>query len=210
MAPRPDWLAGIDAQATVGIDAALFDAVRRACDSPGRDYHAWSHIEACLGEFRQTRFDHPRTVLLALLFHDAVYVPGRSDNEARSAELADRLIAQYTDLAADDRRRVSELIVLTAGHHAGAGLDDDACKFIDIDLAVLGEPWPVYQAYADGVKREYCPAVVSEPQFTAGRLAFLDALLRQPQIYLTAEMGEQREAAARRNIAAERAALGGA
>ncbi|HEY0857616.1 MAG TPA: hypothetical protein VGE16_11180 [Albitalea sp.] len=207
MARRPDWLAGIDAQATIGIDAALFDAVRRAYDSPGRHYHAWPHIEACLAEFRRTRFDHPRTALLALLFHDAVYVPGRSDNEARSAELADRLIAEHSDLPADVRRRVSELIVLTASHHAGAGLDDDARKFIDIDLAVLGAPWPAYRAYADGVKREYCPAVVTEPQFSAGRLAFLDALLRQPQIYLTAEMRERREAAARRNIAAERAAL---
>jgi predicted metal-dependent HD superfamily phosphohydrolase len=207
--PRPGWLAGIDAQAIEGIDETLFDEVRRAYDSPGRHYHAWSHIEACLGEFRTTRFDHPRVVLLALLFHDAVYVPGRSDNEARSAELAERLIVQYTDLNADERRQVSELIALTASHHAGAGLaDDDAKKFIDIDLSVLGAPWPAYEAYAEGVKREYCPAVVSEAQFRAARSAFLDTLLRQPQIYFTAEMRDRREAAARRNIAAERAALG--
>lgn len=206
--PRPGWLAGIDAQAIEGIDATLFDEVRRAYDSPGRHYHGWSHIEACLGEFRAMRFEQPRPALLALLFHDAVYVPGRGDNEARSAELAERLIAQHTGLNADERRQVSELIALTASHHAGANLADDAKKFIDIDLSVLGAPWPVYQAYAEGVKREYCPAVVSEAQFKAGRSAFLDTLLRQPQIYLTAEMRDRREAAARRNIAAERAALG--
>ena len=205
----PEWLAAIDPAAIAGCDAALLHEARAAYDSPGRHYHAWSHIEACLAQYARFGFEHPRVVLLALLFHDAVYVPGRPDNEACSAEWADALIGKLTDLIAAERQEVVELIRHTASHHADTVLSEDARKFIDIDLSVLGATESVYRGYAEGVRREYCPAVVSEAEFIAGRGAFLRKLLQAPHIFLTAQMRSEREAAARRNIASELAALEG-
>ena len=195
----PHWLAGVDAE--------LLRQVRAAYDSPGRHYHGWPHIQACLSEFVQLSFDDPRVVLLALLFHDAVYVPGRHDNEARSAEWADTLIRQYSDMSDTQRAGISALILVTASHYANESLSPDAEKLIDIDLAVLGASWPVYQAYAQGVRDEYCGAGVPPAAYAVGRIAFLDGLAAHPHIFLTERARVQYEQAARRNIAAERAAL---
>jgi predicted metal-dependent HD superfamily phosphohydrolase len=153
------------------------------------------------------QFDKPRTVFFALLFHDAIYVTGRSDNEAESAALAKHALDQWSNLSADEKTDIAYLIELTASHHAGASPSADAMKMLDIDLAILGADWPAYQAYASGVRREYCPQVVNEFKFCIGRLKFLRSLHKQPHIFLTTEMRVQREQAARRNIAREIAEL---
>jgi predicted metal-dependent HD superfamily phosphohydrolase len=203
----PDGLDELDPHWLAGLDAELLRQVRAAYDSPGRHYHGWPHIEACLREYVQLSFDDAHVVLLALLFHDAVYVAGRHDNEARSAEWADVLIRRHSDMSDAQRREISALILLTASHHAHGSLSPDAEKLIDIDLAVLGASWPVYQAYAQGVRDEYCGAGVPPAAYVAGRIAFLDRLGGEPHIFLTERARGQYESAARRNIAAERAML---
>jgi predicted metal-dependent HD superfamily phosphohydrolase len=199
----PEWLANIDARMLAGIDARLFERVRSAYDSPGRAYHAWAHILACLTEFRQMTFDHPRAVLLALLFHDAIYVAGRKDNEAKSAELAVRTLAELSDVAESEREEISAMIMHTASHHAIGKPSRDAMKMLDIDLSILGTEWPIYQAYAAGVRREFCPAVISDFEFNIGRLKFLRSVQQQTNIFLTEEMQSRREQAAKENIARE-------
>jgi predicted metal-dependent HD superfamily phosphohydrolase len=201
--PLPEWLANIDAQILAGIDAKLFERVRSAYDSPGRAYRAWPHIVACLKEFRQMTFDHPRAVLLALLFHDAIYVAGRKDNEAKSAELADHTLAELSDVAKSEREEISAMILLTASHHAIGNPSRDAMTMLDIDLSILGAEWPTYEAYAAGVRREFCPAVVSDFKFNIGRLKFLRSMQQQTNIFLTDEMRSRREQTAKENIARE-------
>ncbi len=190
-----------------GCDDELVRIARRAYDSPGRHYHAWSHIEACLVEFRQASFDAPRAALIALLFHDAVYVAGRRDNEALSAKLAEAAMAMHCDAAADERGAVTELILLTASHHADRVMSRDAQTFLDIDLGVLGADAATYDAYAKGVLQEFVPGAVTLDAFVAGRTRFLRGLLDQPNIYFTEWMRTRREAAARRNIERELAQL---
>jgi predicted metal-dependent HD superfamily phosphohydrolase len=199
----PEWLANIDAQILAGIDARLFEHVRSAYDSPGRAYHAWAHILACLKEFRQMTFDNPRAVLLALLFHDAIYVAGRKDNEAKSAELAVLTLAELSDVGESEREEISAMILLTASHHAIGKPSRDAMRMLDIDLSILGAEWPVYEAYAAGVRSEFCPAVVSDFKFNIGRLKFLRSVQHQTNIFLTEEMRSRREQAAKENIARE-------
>src|SRR5260370_1443439 len=64
-------------------------------------------------------------------------------------------------------------------------------------------PWPVYQAYMHGVRREFCPAVTSDFEFRIGRRAFLEKVLRQKRIFLTDEMASRLEVRARFNIGRE-------
>lgn len=206
---RPDFLQGIAPAALDGCDDAVFRIARDAYDSPGRHYHAWSHIEACMRQFKDVHLDQPRIVLLAILFHDAIYVPGRRDNEERSAVLATDTLAAHSRLGADERQEVARLICLTASHHAPRTLLHDEAAFIDIDLSVLGADEATYRAYADGVRREFVPAAVTAEAFAAGRSRFLQGLLAQEHIFATTWMRSRREAAARRNIAHELQQLAG-
>jgi predicted metal-dependent HD superfamily phosphohydrolase len=200
----PDWLQGIDPACAEGCDQEVFRIARRSYDSPWRFYHAWSHIAACLARFAEQKFDNPRAVLLALLFHDAVYVPGSKDNETRSAELAGRMLRYRSRVPEGERRSISRMILLTADHHSAAHrLSPDEAKLIDIDLGILGQAWPVYQEYMKGVRREYCPAVTTNFQFLIGRRAFLERVLRQKRIFMTDEVASRLEVRARFNMSRE-------
>ena len=203
----PAWLAGIAPEAVAGIDGSLLDAVFTAYQSPGRYYHSWQHILNCLAQFKRTTFDEPRAVLLALLFHDAIYVAGRRDNERESADLAARLMQDSSNVTARERDAVVEMILLTASHHIASPPSEDAGKFLDIDLSVLGADWPRYEAYARGVRREFCPSVVGDFKFCLGRCKFLKSVLAQPHIFLTPAMRSRCEHRARENIAREIAGL---
>jgi predicted metal-dependent HD superfamily phosphohydrolase len=199
----PEWLSHINPTFVEGCAPILFEVVREAYNTPSRFYHTWQHITACLDVFAVRSFDNPRTVLLALLFHDAIYVPGRKDNEAKSAELAEQLIAQYSNVPIEERQKIARLILLTANHHAqNHNLSADEAKLIDIDLSILGAEWSVYERYAQDVRREFCPAVTSEFRFRVGRIAFLKSVLRQPKIFLTSSM-QNHEDPARANMKKE-------
>ena len=200
----PDWLRGVDPACVEGCDREVFRIARHSYDSPWRFYHTWSHIVTCLAQFGAQKFDNPRAVLLALLFHDAVYVPGDKDNEIRSAELAERMLRYRSRVPESERRGVSRMILLTASHHSAAHrLTPDEAKLIDIDLAILGQAWRVYQEYMQGVRREFCPSVTSDFEFRIGRRAFLEGVLRQQRIFMTDEAADRLEATARTNIGME-------
>src|SRR5262245_25290518 len=83
------------------IPAPLWREVDAAYATPGRAYHTIAHVREVLRRCEDVAalggpgWQHPDEVLLAALFHDAVYVPGAKDNEARSAELARDAAARY-------------------------------------------------------------------------------------------------------------------
>jgi predicted metal-dependent HD superfamily phosphohydrolase len=183
--------------------APVLDGLRRAYQSPKRSYHTWTHIEACLREAAELRFDDAQAVYAALLYHDAVYVPGAKDNEARCAALAARELAPLPGFTPPRVARVEHLIMLTASH---AGLAPDAPRddtlLVDIDLSILAAPLQNYARYAAQVREEWVPHVVNAAQYASGRAKFLRGMLAGPRIFYSTEYAP-REAAARANIEAE-------
>jgi predicted metal-dependent HD superfamily phosphohydrolase len=188
----------------------LLDAAQAAYTSPGRHYHTWTHIEACLREAAALRFDDPFPVYAALLFHDAIYVAGAKDNEARSADLATAQLRARTAATSAQFARVEHLILLTASHGtlpAQAPRDDKL--LIDIDLSILATTPADYANYAAQVRDEWVPGVVTARQYATGRTAFLRGMLAAPRVFHSEEFSA-RESAARDNIAGELRMLEGA
>jgi predicted metal-dependent HD superfamily phosphohydrolase len=153
----------------------------------------------------------PRAVFLAILFHDAVYTAGASDNERRSAALAmETLAARCTPPLGDAELRSIERMILTRDHHALADtLSADEQTMLDVDLSILGAPWEDYEAYVRGVRQEYVPAVATAGRFRIGRSQFLAGILRRPQIFLTPEGRRRWDDRARANMQRELEELGG-
>jgi predicted metal-dependent HD superfamily phosphohydrolase len=52
-------------------------------------------------------------------------------------------------------------------------------------MSILGSAWDHYRAYAEGVRREYCPAVTTAQRFAVGRVAFLRDVLASASIFHT-------------------------
>lgn len=189
------------------LGEALLEAARAAYGTPGRHYHTWQHIQACLKEAATFAFDDPLTVYAALLFHDAVYLAGTKDNEAQSAQLAEQQLRLHTSFTPAQIARVHHLIMLTADHD---GLPADAPRddqlLVDIDLGILATEPAIYDRYAANVCLEWLPRVVTKAQYTAGRAAFLRRMLAAPRIFHSSEFAA-RETIARTNISRELAAL---
>ncbi|MEQ1491582.1 MAG: hypothetical protein ABL932_13640, partial [Terricaulis sp.] len=96
---------------------ALGEALIRAWDEPQRFYHGQSHLIWLLDEAdrRAALIRDFAFVGYAIWFHDAVYEPGRPDNETLSADWARTSLAHDPDLAA----RVAHVVEMTKNHADG-------------------------------------------------------------------------------------------
>ncbi|WP_372509587.1 HD domain-containing protein [Streptomyces humicola] len=171
-----------------------------------RRYHTTDHLLAVLdrAEGLAAYADNPDAVLLAVWFHDAVYRPDRSENEERSASLAERALTE-AGVEAELVAEVARLVRLTTDHDPAPG-DRNGEVLCDADLAVLAGSPQEYAEYAAAVREEY--AFVPDDAFRAGRAEILRQLLAPERLFRT-PYGEQHwERRARRNLATELDLLG--
>jgi len=177
-------------------------ALRAAYAEPSRAYHHFGHVEEVLREHASVPcFEDPVATALAVLFHDAVYLPGRTDNEERSASLARGLIVEHLPRWSDKVLRVETLIRLTArhGHLEPGDLDLDAKLFLDCDMAILGAPQDRFDDYDRAIRVEH--AAVPDPAYRAGRGAFLTRLLEKERLFLSELFHDRLDEPARANLA---------
>src|SRR5687767_8384735 len=194
-----DWLEALPAHWIEGLGPEVFTIGRCSYETPGRCYHTWAHVLECLDKLHFFTCDSPRNVFLAVLFHDAVYAPGRADNEAESAALAVATLERYSSVPAGEVARVRRMILATAEHRADDWADTDLRVLLDIDMSILGAERTRYQRYADDVRREFAGVAPDERRYRFGRLRFLQGLLARPSLFLTSLARERWEASAREN-----------
>jgi len=169
------------------LPAPLIESARAAYGVPPRAYHSWTHIEEVRRRYDEVAagpgWERPREVLLAVVFHDAVYVAGQKDNEDRSADVAVAEIARHFEDGAVDAARVAELIRLTARHGSltPGDVDPEAALFLDCDMAILGAEPERFAEYERAIALEY--AHVPPALYRQGRGRFLQKLLASPRIY---------------------------
>ncbi|MGW2864078.1 HD domain-containing protein [Streptomyces sp. SDr-06] len=202
---RARWRAALTAVRPAqddAVDPAPYgDALLARWAEPHRRYHDTAHLTAVLDhiDVLERYADHPDLVRLAAWFHDAVYLPDRSENEERSARLAERALAE-AGLSAEDTAEVARLVRLTVTHAPEDG-DTDGEVLCDADLAILAAAPEAYAAYAAAVREEY--AFVPAEAFRAGRAEVLTQLLGLPRLFRTPYGAREWEAAARENLEAE-------
>lgn len=171
-----------------------------------RAYHGWIHIGAMLTDLDSVRFQPDFSALdldeveLAIFFHDVIYDPRASDNEARSAAV----FREAASAMPPDRiDRVTELILATARHEAS--VDPPTRLLLDLDLAILGATPNEYRRYDGAIRAEY--EHVPQSQWRTGRSAVLEKFLARPVIYQTAYFHDRLENTARQNLTRELDAL---
>ncbi|HWU05369.1 MAG TPA: hypothetical protein VN520_03020 [Streptomyces sp.] len=168
---------------------------------PQRRYHTTTHLAQVLDRV-DTLAGHacdPDLVRLAVWFHDAVYRPDRSENEERSAALAERALpeAGVPDAATAE---VARLVRLTVTHDPADG-DTNGEVLCDADLAILAAAPKEYAAYAAQVREEY--GFVPDEAFREGRSAVLRHLLELPRLFRTPRGAAEWEPPARQNLTTE-------
>ncbi len=179
--------------------ALVFGEMRDAYQGPARHYHTLEHIQECLDLYTGLRGQAKREfeVELAIFFHDVVYDPTRSDNEAQSAEWARSRLSR-AGVENEVIGRVASLIVSTQEH--APELQGDHALLSDIDLAILGAAPERYGEYQRQVRAEY--AFVPQPLFDQARHAFLAKMLARQCIFHSRQMRETHGAQAIINLQA--------
>ncbi|MEW2117183.1 hypothetical protein AB0945_18715 [Streptomyces sp. NPDC005474] len=221
---RTRWTEALEAARTTPAGAAAPDPTPYADNliaryqEPQRRYHTLTHLTAVLDHIdvleralaragtpapTAAPAPHPlpdlALVRLAAWFHDAVYAPDRSENEERSARLAERALTE-AGVSPAGTAEVARLVRLTVTH-APEPDDLGGQVLCDADLAILAAPPETYAAYTAAVREEY--AFVPEDAFRAGRAAVLRQLLDLPQLFRTPYGSRHWEEPARANISAE-------
>ncbi|QEU93567.1 hypothetical protein [Streptomyces kanamyceticus] len=168
---------------------------------PQRKYHTTDHLAAVLDhvDVLAEHADDPELVRLAAWFHDAVYAPDRSENEERSARLAERALTE-AGLSERAVAEVARLVRLTVTHDPAED-DRNGEALCDADLAILASPPDAYAAYAAAVREEY--GFVPDEAFRSGRAEVLRQLLALPRLFRTPYGVANWEAPARENLTTE-------
>jgi len=196
--------------APLTLSQGQLDELLAAYATPPRAYHDFNHVREVLRHHADVAagpgWRQAAEAWLAVLYHDAIYEAGRSDNEARSARMAVAAITQWLPGSGIDANRVAELIELTARHgqlspddFGDDALADDTRHFLDCDMAILGAEPEVFGAYDRGIAAEYRGKVPAW-LFRLNRRRFLKALLGKPRIYLSDFFHERYDARARANL----------
>ncbi len=189
------------------VDATCSHLLTRWSE-PQRHYHTTDHLAFMLSvvDAAAARGAGPAdltAVRLAAWFHDAIYDPRGTDNEARSAALASEALPAL-GTGEGTVAEVGRLVLVTADHAVAEG-DASGALLVDADLAILGADPARYRAYTEAVRREY--AFVPDDAFRAGRAAVLHRILSLPTLYHLAEHRAAWNARARANLAGKLATL---
>jgi predicted metal-dependent HD superfamily phosphohydrolase len=180
-----------------GTGLSIYTYLAAAYAEPARAYHTAEHIHDCLAQLDMSRETarRPDEVEAAIWFHDAVYAPGASDNEDRSARLAQTaLLACAVPLEVS--RRVAELVLAT--RHLTLPREPDGQLLCDIDLSILGRDPEVFDEFERRIRQEY--AWVPEPMYRTSRSEVLAGFLRRRSIYQTEFFRARYEQLARSNL----------
>jgi predicted metal-dependent HD superfamily phosphohydrolase len=178
---------------------AVYQELVSRYSEPYRHYHNLSHIAECLNEFDTARqlAQQPLALELAIWFHDAIYDTRAANNEEKSAELAQKRIADAKgggELCAS----VFALVMATKTHDPS--LHPDAPLLVDIDLSILGKPEERFWEYESQIRREY--DWVPENVFAMKRAEILERFLGRERLYSTKQFFDNYEKQARANIRA--------
>ncbi|MFE5510081.1 hypothetical protein ACFQ9J_05600 [Streptomyces sp. NPDC056529] len=171
---------------------------------PQRRYHTVDHLRAVLDRVDELTDQggeggELELVRLAAWFHDAVYRPDRSENEERSALLAEKALTE-AGLTPHEVAEVARLVRLTVTHDPAVG-DLNGETLCDADLAVLASDPDTYAGYAAAVREEY--GFVPDDAFREGRAAVLRHLLDLPRLFRTPYGAAVWEEKARENVERE-------
>lgn len=168
----------------------ILDLSRRYCE-PHRHYHTLEHVAYLLMMGRN--LDLSDDQILSIWFHDAIYEPQSTTNEADSADLAVKMLRarEYPEAGIEVVRQ----IVIDSEKHVPT--IPESAKVIDLDLCPLAAEPDVYDHNRENLRREH--TWLSDAEFEQNLRKFLANLLASKAIFWT-PWGKALEARTRSNL----------
>ncbi len=179
--------------------AEEFDLIEYNYSKLHKKYHNLTHLEELFKLFdtHKSELNQSNEVAFAIFYHDIIYKIGPSNNEEKSAEMAQRSLLKI-DFNPKSIQNIVELILCTKHHSAKS---EDEKWMIDFDLSILGQASEIYQSYAQKIRGEYkqIPSLIYNP----GRKKVLKHFLGKDFIFQTDIFREKYEDNAIINLESE-------
>lgn len=173
--------------------------------SAGARYHTLQHLDHLLVQLTavKEKIINWDAILFTLYYHDIIYDVLKSDNEAQSAQLAEKRLKQFS-VPLVTIELCNQQILATKAHLEAA--DRDTNYFTDADLSILGAEWELYALYYRNVRKEY--SVYPDPVYNPGRKKVLNHFLSMDRVFKTDHFYDKFEARAKENLIKELHELG--
>lgn len=175
----------------------LWTEIEQSYSDNKRHYHNISHLDNLLIQLIEVKDEirNWETVLFTMFYHDLIYFATKSDNEEKSAELAEIRMKQI-NVPTEIIENCKTQILATKKHNDNS--DFDTNFFIDADLSIFGQPEEIYEKYRKNVRLEYLyyPSVI----FNKGRIQILNYFLTQDGIFKTKYFKNKFEEQAKVNL----------
>lgn len=184
----------------------LWMEIEKNYSSKKRHYHTLQHLDNLLAQLTDVKekIQNWNTILFTLYYHDIVYNSLKSDNEEKSAELAEKRMKQIA-VTIDTIELCKKQILATKSHIKSN--DSDTNYFTDADLSVLGQNWETYSLYYKNVREEY--SIYPDFVYNPGRKKVLNHFLSMERIFKTEYFYSKYELQAKQNIQMEIELLNG-
>ncbi|WP_439684705.1 DUF1653 domain-containing protein [Cupriavidus oxalaticus] len=172
-------------------------------DTPYRHYHGRRHVLEMFEVAHARGIALDPAQALAVLCHDAVYVPGCEHNESASAALVETIAPEV------DRTVLGHAAQIVRDTRTHTPTIDGADTVLDLDLFRLAASPDVFDAHSADVFAENRAMLAARTglrgeallaEFGRRRAAFLGELAQRPRLFLTPAFADC-EAPARANIA---------
>lgn len=168
-----------------GFAAHRLDQVLAFYDEPHRRYHDRLHVQEMLDTALRMDCALAPAQALAVVFHDAIYVPGaaRGVNEAMSAQL---LRVYASGVPADMLELAYRIVIDTADHLPRS---PESRLVLDLDLMRLAVSERDFERYSRAVFAEQRPLIAIDDDelawafFQRRRISFFERLLERPEIF---------------------------
>lgn len=182
------------------LHVQLWSEIQKNYSSKNRHYHTLAHLDNILNVLLvvRTEIQHWDCILFTLYYHDVIYNSLKSDNEEKSAEVAQKRMKQLGVDPVTIARGFNQILA-TKTHLASADLDTN--YFTDADLSVLGQSWETYSQYYKNVRKEY--SIYPDFMYKPGRKKVLNHFLSMDRIFKTEFFYTKFEGQARRNLQME-------
>lgn len=187
-----------------GYPDGRIDQVLAFYDEPHRHYHNRTHLREMLDVAQQMDCALLPAQALALIFHDAVYVPGaaRGVNEAMSAQL----LRVYAGGLPNAMLELAYRIVIDTADHLPR--TEESRLVLDLDLMRLAVDAADFDRYSREVFAEQRPLVLITDEtlawsfFQRRRIGFFERLLERPEIFCLPAFRARYEEVTRANLRA--------
>lgn len=178
----------------------LWTEIEKNYSSKKRYYHNLQHLDNLLSQLTDVKSEiqNWETILFTLFYHDIIYNSIKSDNEEKSAELAEKRMKQIS--VPNDKIELCKKQILATKSHIKS-TESDTNYFTDADLSVLGQNWETYLFYYKNVRKEYSiyPTLV----YNSGRKKVLNHFLSMDRIFKTDFFYNKFEKQAKQNLKQE-------